>query len=158
MKKIELRKNLYALVDDEDYEELSKYSWHLNSQGYAERLTSRKEIKRKALSMHRQIFNFPKSLIDHRNGNKLDNRRRNLRMCSKSENTINTGIRKDNTSGIKGVYFCKKTNKWVAEIIKNKKKYWIGRFENKLEAAKKYKELAIKLHGEFYYHERTVQN
>ena len=87
--------------------------------------------------------------IDHRDGNKLNNRRNNLRICAQAENAMNRKININNTSGYKGVYWNKPRRKWVALIGVNKKRIHLGMFSNKINAAKAYNDAAIKYHGEF---------
>jgi hypothetical protein len=80
----------------------------------------------------------------------LDNRKSNLRMATRSQNNCNRGLRKDNTSGIKGV--CpdpKRPGWWIAQIMHHKKGYNLGSFPDKEQAATAYKEAAIRMHGEF---------
>src|ERR1035437_10255530 len=94
------------MVDDEDYEELNKYSWHLNDNGYAMHTFNPNKVR-----MHRYIKNLTfkdnKIFIDHINGNKLDNRKENLRLCNNMENLFNRGKNLNNTSGYKGVVWIK---------------------------------------------------
>ena len=70
-------------------------------------------------------------MVDHVNGNTLDNRRENLRICSRSENGWNTKIRKNNKSGYRGVSWKKDKNKWVARVSKNRQHIFIGFFNHK---------------------------
>lgn len=81
---------------------------------------------------------WPASDIDHINQNKSDNRICNLRQASRSENMFNRGRNKNNTSGIKGVVFCKQTGKWRAQVMIDRKAVSIGRFVTKDEAAEAY--------------------
>jgi hypothetical protein len=92
---------------------------------------------------------WPSGDIDHINENKSDNRIANLRPASRSENMFNRGKNKNNTSGIKGVVFCKATNKWRAQIMIDRKSVNIGRFKTKEEAANAYMMKAKELRGEF---------
>ena len=104
---IPLTKGLFAIVDDEDLEELNKFKWCVTFNGakyYACRMPSRKLGKRKVILMHRQLTNAPPGMdVDHINGNPLDNRRENLRVCSHADNQKNTNRRSRNKSGYKGV-------------------------------------------------------
>jgi hypothetical protein len=86
-------------------------------------------------------------VIDHINRNKKDNRLCNLRICDKSINAFNIGIKSNNTSGVTGVWFRKDTKKWVAEIKKNYKKISLGCYEKKEDAIKARKEAEIKIGG-----------
>ena len=131
--KIELTQGKFALVDDVDFVWLSQFKWVFNN-GYA--VISKyagggsKNPKRITIYMHRLINKTPEGFeTDHVNRNKLDNRRINLRMASKSLNSINRGLRKDNTSGHKGVGWEKKRKKWYAAIMINQKSKYLGSFK-----------------------------
>jgi hypothetical protein len=153
MKKIQLTQNKVAIVDDEDYVELNKYNWYTNKSintCYARRKV-KKELNKTTILMHRQIMNPPDNmLIDHINGNGLDNRKENLRICTRSQNNFNIIIPKHNTSGIKGVSFDKSKNKYIANIRVNNTTRHLGAFANKLEAKDAYTKAAKKYHKEFY--------
>ena len=92
---------------------------------------------------------WPINDIDHINENKSDNRILNLRIASRSENMFNRGRNKNNTSGVKGVSFCKATNKWRAQITVDRKGVNIGRFDTQEEAANAYISKAREVRGEF---------
>jgi hypothetical protein len=92
---------------------------------------------------------WPIGDIDHINENKSDNRISNLRVASRSENMFNRGSNKNNTSGIKGVSFCKSTNRWRAQITMDRKSVNVGRFKTKEEAADAYILKAREIRGEF---------
>lgn len=145
MKKIPLTKGKFAIIDDEDYSLVSKYKWYY-SHGYA--VYKNKNI----LFMHRLILNTPKeSYTDHINGDKLDNRRCNLRLCSKSQNGANCKKtqKKKTSSKYKGVCWDKIRKKWKASIKFNYLGINLGYFLNEQDAAKAYNEAAIKYFGEF---------
>lgn len=91
----------------------------------------------------------PPMILDHKNGNTLDNRWENIRNAKSTENAWNARKSKNNTSGYKGVSLCKTTNRWRASIAHNGKRIQIGRFDTKEEAARAYAQMAIELHGEF---------
>src|SRR3990167_4594031 len=111
MKKVKLTQNQYALVDNSDYEELSKFKWYAKldekiKSFYAGRNVRNEDGKYcgQSIGMHRQILNPARNLlIDHVNHNTLDNRKSNLRLVSYAENQYNKRISKRNTSGYKGV-------------------------------------------------------
>jgi hypothetical protein len=87
--------------------------------------------------------------VDHINGNGLDNRKENLRICSHSENQWNRTKYKNNKSGYKGVFFHSKTGHWEAGIRINGKREYLGVFNTPQEASLAYSRKAIELHGEF---------
>lgn len=140
---IKLTQDKTTVVDDDVYEWASKYKWYLRN-GYVGR-DIQKNNKRKSVYLHRLILNAKdREYVDHINGNTLDNRKLNLRICSKIENGRNSKISKDNTSGYKGVSFDKTRNKWVARIRYDGKYLFLGRFDNKIDAAIAYNKAAIK--------------
>lgn len=156
MKKIPLSKTgkykgqYFALVDDEDYERLVKYSWNVvgakQSHLYAEhRLPDGKNIR-----LHRLIMNNPKGfIVDHINMNGLDNRRSNLRVCNKSENMRNRNKTRANKSGFKGVYWDTDTKSWKAQIKVGDKNYNLGRYHIIEKAALAYNNAAKTYFGSF---------
>ena len=149
MKAIQLTRGKVAIVDDEDFEELNRYKWHCSKTGYAIR-TDHRGGKRKDIRMHRQILSEPDGfLIDHINGDKLDNRRVNLRLCTNAENMRNGGKRSDNKSGYRGVCLNRVTGKWEAGLRYNGKNHYLGLFTNKHDAARMYNFWAADLFGEF---------
>ena len=99
-----LNSDKFAVVDDADFPVVSNINWSINNYGYA--FSSRK-IGEKHILMHRMIFGDTASgiIVDHVNGNKLDNRRSNLRVATKSQNAANSNKHNDNLSGFKGVWF-----------------------------------------------------
>ena len=120
MKEIQLTGGEICLVDDEDFDFVSKIKWHIDSDGYARHGSKR---------MHRIIANTPKGMeTDHINREKLDNRRSNLRVCTQHENQMNRGKQKNNKSGYKGVFSARK--KWRPQIKYKGKVIRFGVFEN----------------------------
>jgi hypothetical protein len=149
MKEIPLSQGKVAIVDDDMFEELSKFKWYFNK-GYAVRQTPGRHIDRKKICMHREIIRTPDDLeTDHINHNTLDNRRENLRICTVAENQHNQNIQKMNTSGYKGITWIPSYQKWKAMIRVNNKRVFLGYFKSSVDAAKAYDEAAKKLHGEF---------
>jgi hypothetical protein len=147
VKEIPLTKGKTAIVDDEDYEELSKYNWRYHN-GYAARTTSRLSGKRTTVLMHRQILGDCGE-IDHINGNKSDNRRSNLRIVTRIQNCANTPARNVNCLGYKGVSFDKRRGKYRARIGNCYEKIWLGYFDNPHDAARMYNFWARDLFGEY---------
>lgn len=127
MKKIKLTQGKCALVDDKDFEWLSKYKWYAHKSD--KRVYARAMISGKQKYMHRLIMNTPKGLdTDHINNNQLDNRRDNLRVCSRTLNNLN---KKDRGVGIS---WSKSKHKWRARVKLNGKENFLG-YYNHFESA-----------------------
>jgi len=92
--------------------------------------------------------------VDHINGLKYDNRKKNLRICTRNQNEMNKGLRSNNTSGCTGVVWNKRDNKWEARIGVNNKKIILGLFTNYDEAVKTRQDAEIKYFKEFRYKKR----
>jgi hypothetical protein len=151
MKEIPLTKGKVAIVDDEDFEHYSKFNYYTHSEGYAVREEWNGGNK-KRFRMHREIMNTPKGMdTDHINGDRLDNRRENLRICTRSENLRNSRKRPGNSSDYKGVSFFKPTQSWRSYINFEGKQHSLGYYNTPEEAAIRYNEAAKKHFGEFAY-------
>lgn len=135
-----------VIVSDSDFEWLSTLNWSSQKSGIVYTRIGGRHVQ-----MHRLIMDAPESLeVDHINGNRLDNRRENLRLCTSSQNKCNRGLRRDNTSGYKGVSWHKQRQKWSVRIKTPYGKYLsCGLFEDKREAALAYNKAALNFHGEF---------
>lgn len=153
MKVIELTKGQVAIVDDEDFDNLAQYRWHFQSSGYAarcKRYCPRKENKHHTVLMHREIMLTPVGMdTDHLNGNKLDNRRCNLRIATQSQNRCNTGCQKDNPLGLKGVSKVLRDGRYSAVIQFQGKRKYLGSYLTPQEAKAAYDLAAIDIHKEF---------
>jgi hypothetical protein len=150
MKKIELTRGKVTIVDDDDFERLSQWKWFYHHEGYAVRNMTIASGKQKIILMHREILGTPNGMdSDHINGNKLDNRRINLRICTTSQNLANQDIRSDNISGRKGVCWDEHNRKWRAYIMTNCKQKNLGRFADIEDATKAYEKAATEYFGEF---------
>ena len=122
---------------------LSMFTWSINKRGY---LNAR--IDGKLRLLHRVVMQSPSHLlIDHIDGDKMNNQRSNLRKATYAENMANLGVRKDSVTQIKGV--TKKGDKWRARIQHQGKQYDLGTYDSVKEASKAYKEKAIELFGDF---------
>jgi hypothetical protein len=153
MKEIPLPNGKYAIVDDEDFDWLMRYKWSLNGHGYVHRNVPCELIRAghsPNVRMHREIMGFPEGMeIDHANGDRTDNRRCNLRICTKSQNLANQTGDPRSKSGYWGVYWNKGKKMWRANINVMGKCILIGYFETPEEAARARDLEVIKQHGEF---------
>lgn len=143
----------YSEVDDEDFEYLSQWKWRIVS-GYGarnERYTdSSGKRRRRTLHLHRVINETPDGFFtDHVNGNKLDNRKCNLRTVTPKQNQQNKKTSSHSTSGYKGVGWCKQTKKWRVSLFAEGKFLNLGRFSCIKKAIEVYNSAALKYHGEF---------
>lgn len=152
--KIPLTKGRITIIDKEDLERVSLHKWHLTT-GDNKRFYAKTSLwingKTKDIKLHRFILNlsdrFP--LVDHINGDGLDNRKLNLRIATKNQNTQNST--QPNKHGFKGIYLhpdMGRKKRWVARIKTNGKIIRQHCF-TKIEAAKTYDKLAKKYFGEF---------
>jgi hypothetical protein len=158
MKYIELGKGLRAIVDDEDFEELSKDRWYVkyrkdrkHKQYYAFRSVFLNK-KNTFMLMHRQIMGVEKGdtrKVDHINHNTLDNRKENLRVVTHQQNQFNRKKEIGCSSKYKGVSWYKRDSNWMACIKINKKTKYLGYFSSEIEAARAYDSKAIELFGEY---------
>ena len=134
-----------AIIDLEDVERVSKHKWALNSYGYV--ITN---INRKTVYLHRFLLEYEGRMdIDHENGNKLDNRKSNLRIVTHDKNMLNRSKHSNNTSGKTGIYFDKANNKWKAYITINGKRIHLGLFNDFEQAKKVRKEAEIEYFGNY---------
>ena len=142
MKKIKLTQGKYALVDKENFEYLNQLKWCFDGR-YAQSFQNGSKVR-----MHRIISNAPSGLeVDHINGNGLDNRKLNIRLCLHKDNGRNLKLQRRNKSGQKGVEKVK--NKWRSSIVVDYRKNHIGYFYTKQEAALAYNNSALKNYGRF---------
>jgi len=144
MRKIKLSNGLITLVDDEDYEELSKYRWH-GGGGRNEYTCPVRWEKGKSVYMHRQIMKCPKGMVvDHIDHNRLNNTKSNLRICTVSQNTQN---KKDNGK-FQGVHWDNTHKKYRSRIRVNGERKHLGYFDDLNVAALHYNEAAKQYYGE----------
>jgi hypothetical protein len=147
---IPLTRGLYAIVDAEDYEWLSQYKWYAGAAPHKKTFYARRTIPGGTELMHRMIMRAPKGMvIDHINGNGLDNRRCNLRICTQGENAQNRRVHWGHASRFMGVSRC--GSKWQAKIRHNGRQYYLGLYDDEVEAAKARDRKALELLGESAY-------
>lgn len=155
MKEIPLTKGLVSIVDDEDFPLISKYKWHALKarHGYTTggKIYGPGNPKGTPVSIHRLIMNPPPGfVVDHKDGNGLNNTRANLRIATHAQNIANQLIRQEKKSSkYKGLTWDKTNKSWAVSVNVNKKRIWLGRFKDEIEAAKAYDDAAKKAFGEF---------
>ena len=132
------------IFDSQDEEIVKLHSWSIA------RGRVRTTVDGKTVYFHQFVLKPPDGAeVDHVNGNKLDNRRCNLRVATHSQNNQNKRLRRDNTTGYKGVCFDKRAGKYIAYINANGARTYLGYFDDSLLAAMAYDRAAIRLHGEY---------
>ncbi len=145
-------KGQFTLIDDEDASIMDNYTWYIDGRGYVTTTCSREEQRRTGVlrrKLHRLIMNVPKVLeVDHVNHDLLDNRKQNLRICTKQQNLLNK--RKTwGSSRYKGVSWYARDKNWLSKITFSYKQYYLGYYDTEEEAAKAYDIKAKELFGEF---------
>lgn len=131
-KKIPVGDDLFAIVDDDDFDLVSRFFWHKVESGRDPDYT----YATAKVRMHRLIIDCPKGLhVDHINGDTLDNRKCNLRICTNAQNQQNSKSRKG-SSQYKGVSFNQKKKKWYGSFSVLGKSYFCGMFDDEIECAK----------------------
>ena len=136
------------LLDKEDKYLLEKHSFYFV--GAKNNKYPATEIKKRTVYLHHLILPKKKGFeVDHINRDVMDNRRENLRYVTSSQNGMNRGMMKSNTSGYRGVTWDKKTEKWRARIGLNGKQIWLGYFDDIEEAATAYKKKALELFEQY---------
>lgn len=139
------KRDVEVLIDDEDWPLVSQYQWWaVNQHGTI-------YIINRALKLHRVIMDAPNGYsVDHINGNTLDNRKGNLRICLNKDNVKNSKRPHNNTSGVKGVCWDKNRSKWMAKIKVDQRTINLGRYNDIEEANKAYFNAGRKYFGEFF--------
>jgi hypothetical protein len=160
MKRIRLTQRKWAKVDNADFKHLNQFAWHYvqppsdghgGKQGYARRALPRKKgQKLKFIYMHQQIMGCKNA--DHINGDKLDNRRSNLREAHRQGNSANrpkAKFKRAPTSRFKGVNYVAKYKSWYASIRVNDKYIYLGYYHDEEVAARAYDMGALRYFKEF---------
>jgi hypothetical protein len=144
MKILKSVEGVECVVDDLDYEWAKDIKWKISQYGY---FSYRNQDDR--IFLHRLISAPSDDLVvDHINGNKLDNLRSNLRNISQKENFINSKVRSDNNSGYRGVSYRKDRGTYSVEIAKDGKKIRLGCYKTAREGALVYNQKAKELYGD----------
>lgn len=153
MKEIPLGQALIAFVDEADYEALKDYGWVIDRR--EEKVYVKRYIRERSkiigvVYLHRQIMGATDKsvVVDHRDGNPLNNQRQNLRLCSRAENGRNSKISKSNVHGFKGVSQ-RPSGRWAAYITFNRRNICLGTYDLKEDAARAYDNGAKQHHKEF---------
>ena len=144
-------KGLKVLFDDIDKDVIDQYQWHLHVTPTVNYARGYKKGNRASglVYMHRLILGAERwQDVDHANGSGLDNRRENIRLCNRTQNNANRHV-SSSATGVKGIHLESYTGKWRAEIQHLGKRYKLGRFVNKEDAAKAYIDKARELFGEY---------
>jgi hypothetical protein len=148
---VPLTQGKYAIVDDEDYDRVMKYKW------YAQRrhagkfcATGRIPGRSSRMLLHRFLLLPPPGMqVDHIDGNPLNNRRSNLRICTNAQNSMNSLKAKKKTSTFKGVFWNRESRKWKSAISPNGRQIHLGFFSDPILAAKAYDKAARLYFSEF---------
>lgn len=147
---LQLNKGYSTVIDDSDYWVVSGLTWYaqINHDGKVYVAAS---SGHRSVYMHRLIMGIwdSKVQVDHKDSNSLNNRRDNLRLCTKQQNEWNKAAYPRNTSGYKGVTFHKRVGRWSTAIRENGKCKHLGYFDTAYDASLAYAEAAKELHGQF---------
>jgi len=143
---IQLTKGKVAIIDEEDFPLVSKYKWHASSNGGGKWYAATSS-KKGRFRMHSLIMGFPGE-VDHADGNGLNNRKSNLRPCTRSQNNANKLKCVGGSSIFKGVYLSR-NKKWKAKIHVHRKTHYLGTFDTQEDAAQAYNVACFKFFGEF---------
>lgn len=148
MKTIQI-KDKVAIVDDADFDKVIYYCWCLNNRGYANASLRTGERGGPVISMHELVTAKAPQVyeIHHKDGNKLNNQRKNLEFLSIAEHKMRKGLQKNNVTGYKGVAYDNTRQKYLASVSFQKETYFVGRFNTAEEAAKAYDQKVIELYG-----------
>lgn len=154
MKEIPLTQGQVALVDDADFDWLSRYKWRVFWDQHTKSFYARSTCKEtgRTLRMHRMILGLAfgdKRHGEHGDKNTLNNQRSNLRIATVFQNNQNRGLMHSNTSGYKNVSWTPKTQTWMVQMMANGVRGFYGNFKNKEDAIRRADEVRRQLHGEF---------
>lgn len=152
--KIELTQGYWAEIDFCDVDTVSENSWHVIKTKFGVYAATKEKLpdgRRTSVYMHRKIMKPSAGMeVDHKDHNGLNNRRGNLRVCTRSQNQMNTRILTNNKSGLKGAYWCQTRGRWLSAINLNGKGKFLGYFDTKEEAHEMYVKYAKGRSLEFF--------
>lgn len=145
-------KGIFTLIDDDMFDTISQHNWFISGRGYAFaynplHYAQHKQVRNMAL--HRFVMDFPNGIVDHKNRNKLDNRKENLRVVGAAQNSWNQDINSRNTTGYRGVSPCPYTDKFNVSIMVNGVRHRIGRYLDVEVAGRAWDVAAIEYYGEY---------
>lgn len=145
--------------DKEDYDLIKDYCWMIGNDGYV-KTTLHNNNETSTLLFHRYIFKLDdkqNNFVDHINHITIDNRKQNLRVVTNSQNCMNHKLKSNNTSGVTGVSYDLKSNKWHSRIGINNKEISLGFYDDFKEAVEVRKKAEEKYHGEYSYRNSTKE-
>ena len=151
MKEIQLTKGQITLIDDEMFDRVNYFKWCALTHGDSFYAVSSIVLDGRYhfIYMHRLIMGFPDSIIDHADGNKLNNQCYKLRYATKSQNSMNSKKMIGTSSMYKGVSWVPMRGRWLSQVVVNGSHYHIGYFTSEIDAGIAYNNEIIKYHGEF---------
>ena len=132
------------LFDSEDYPLIAAHKWSIEDSGYIHSMLGGRHIR-----LHNLLLGVPNMVVDHINGDRTDNRRCNLRLCTNKENVRNARVASHNTTGYKGVSYNKRRKKYESRITVDGRQLFLGYFINPIEAALAYDRAALRYFGEY---------
>lgn len=154
--------NARTKINLEDIGLVKKYKWHLKGNGYPVAHPVEDNCQKCEIRLNRLIMGVELAptevYVDHKDRNKLNNLRENLRICNNSQNQMNKKIPENNKLGYKGVGFHEASGKWRARIFKEGKEYYLGIFENKKDAIRARLKAEKELFGEFAYNKELKES
>jgi hypothetical protein len=144
----------WAIIDVDDLGQIANYNWHAVDMGhtkYVRRNRTKNDPPRPlSIRLHRQLMSAPNGMdVDHVNMNGLDNRKSNLRVCTRSQNLCNRKVQARTKSKLKGVVWHKRAQKWMASLKYEGKHYYLGLFRLKEDAHLAYLQKSKEIHKDF---------
>lgn len=152
---IKLSNGMKAIIDSEDWDKIKHITWgygygSAKKTGYSQYVGGRPKKSSSQILLHRFVMNTPKGMVtDHINGNKLDNRKSNLRICTPAQNSMNSKKHIIQSSKYKGVSWYKRDKCWRAYVNFGRRQIHLGYFAKEIDAVKAYNKRAKEVHKEF---------